>query len=315
MQDENAKAPHLIVLIASILFGFTAILTKMLIDTLTPIAVLVFRFIFLIFTYPLIVFAINKNTAREIFFLTKNELKTLLMLSFFLVADMVLFFESFYFIDVSKALLLFLTYPIMSLIIARIFLNEGIGMTEIATTAISITGVFLIFWKNFNIGLFGFKGEMMVLAAAFLWAAYIVMNHHSGDSINHHKKTFWIFALNSLFLLPLLLLYGKPLAFLSIKPFHLVLLLTLSVFSTLIPYALMSYAARSVKSSTSSIILLLGPVLGVIASFAVLHEKPPMNVIAGGSFILMSAFISTYSIQKLFAASKYYVKRVVGMFS
>ena len=306
------KKPEFAVLIASVLFGFTAILTKMLIDAFTPIAVLSFRFLFLVITFPLILHALKKISFKELFSITKSEFLTLLLLSFFLAADMVLFFQSFYFIDVSKALFLFLTYPIISSVMASIFLKERITRTDIVATFISMIGIFLIFWKNFNIDFYSFKGEIMVLASALLWSGYLVMNRYSSN-INHYRKTFWIFFLNSAMTFPLFIIYGRPSSFLEIKAHHIFLLLVLSVFSTLIPYIIMSYTAKDVKSSTSSIILLIGPIIGVVLSFIILKEKTPFNVIIGGVFVAVSAVISTYSVEKLFFDSKHFAKKIILM--
>ena len=196
---------------------------------------------------------------------------------------------------------------------ASIFLKERITQTDFVTTLVSLIGILLIFWKRIDFNFYNLKGEIMVLAASLLWAGYIVLNRYSGDATNHYKKTYWIFLLNSIMLLPIFLAYGKPAGFIYVRLNHILLLLALSIFSTLIPYTLLGYTAKHVKSSTSSIILLLGPIIGVLSSFIILKERPPFNVAAGGLLILISAFISTYSVEKLFLASNYYAKKVVSI--
>ncbi len=306
----NLKTPQVMVFVASMLFGITAIFTKIIMGVLTPVAILTFRFVFLVVTFPLLLKILNKGSLSTLFLINKKEFKIFFFLSFLLVADMVLFFQSFYFIDVNKALFLFLTYPIISLVIANIFLKEGITLTDFIAAFISLVGILMIFWKKFDFNFYHFKGEFMVLAAALLWAGYIVMNRYSGDASNHYKKTFWIFLLNSIMLMPIFLLYGKPTEFVYLKLHHIFLLLALSIFSTLIPYTLLGYTAKHIKSSTTSIILLLGPIIGLVLSFIVLQEKPPFNVMAGGLLILVSAFISTYSVEKLFSASKHFTRKI-----
>ena len=88
------------------------------------------------------------------------------------------------------------------------------------------------------------------------------------------------------------------------------LLIVLLAILTLIPFTLLSYALKHVKSSTSSIILLLGPVFGILLSFVVLKEKLPLNILLGGFLILTSAFISTYSIEKIFQTSKLFSNKI-----
>ncbi|MEK6984056.1 MAG: DMT family transporter [Nanoarchaeota archaeon] len=305
----KSKSPELLVFIASVLFGFPAILTKMLIGVLSPIAVLTFRFLFLIISFPFIVCMLKRSSLSDLFSISKTEFKHFFFLSLFLVADMALFFQSFYYIEVSTALFLFLNYPVMLLLMARFFLKEKITATDIAATSISLIGIVLVFWSKLNLQDYSILGDLMVLSAALLWAGYIVMNRYSANG-NHYRKTFWIFLLNSAMFLPLLILFGNPVGFTNIKIYHFLILTVLSVVSTLIPYTLLSYTADRVKSSTSSIILLFGPIIGVILSFVVLKEEVPFNVIAGGFLIVISAFISTFSIEKLLQASKYFARKI-----
>ncbi|MBI2653659.1 DMT family transporter [Candidatus Woesearchaeota archaeon] len=303
------KSPVFMVFIASSLFGFTAILTKLLIATITPVGVLAFRFMFLILTFPIILQLLGKTSFKELISVNKEEFKHFFVLSFLLVADMVLFFQALYYIDVNKAILLFLTYPIMSLLLAHLFLKERITFTDITATLLSLLGVAVMFLNKINIKSDAFLGEAMVLLSALLWAGYIVMNRYSVTT-SHYKKTYWIFLLNSAMLLPLFFAYGKPATFFNVTLYHLALLLIISIFSTLIPYTLLSYTAPYVKSSTSSIVLLLGPIIGVFLSFIVLKETPQIKIIFGGLLILISAFISTYSIERLFLVSKNFAKRI-----
>ena len=307
---SKLKSPEFMVFIASACFGLGPIFIKILIDHLTPVAVLSYRFLFVIVTFPLIVVFLRKNSFKGLIFINKTEFKHFFFLSLILVADMVLFFQSFYYIEVNKVLFLFLTYPIMTLIIARIFLKERISLTDITATFISLAGIVLIFWSKLDFDFNAYKGELMVLISALLWAGYIVLNRSSGETINHYKKTFWLFLLNFIMILPILLAYGKPLSFLQMKFYHALLFLGLSVISTLIPYTLLSYTAKYVKSSTSSMILLFGSVISILLSFIVLKEKPPSNVISGGLLILVSAFISTYTVEKIFFASKYFANKI-----
>lgn len=303
------KSPLLMVFIAAVCFGFPPILTKQLFSSLSPAAILFFRFLFVAIMFPLVVIAAKRSTFKELISINKAEFKTFFILSLILVINMNLFFYSLYFIEVNKALFLFLTYPIIVLIIARIFLKEKIAFTDVIATLISLFGIFLIFWSKIELNFNANKGELMISASVILWSIYMVINRHSGETTHHYRKTFWIFLFNFAFLSPLFLFFGKPssIAFFDAQQF--LLLLALAVI-TLVPFTLLSYTAKYVKSSTSSVILLLGPVIGILLSFVILKEKPPLNVIAGGLLVLMSAFISTYTVERIFSTSKLFAHRI-----
>ncbi|HJO01943.1 MAG: DMT family transporter [Candidatus Woesearchaeota archaeon] len=304
---SKLKSPILMVFIAAICFSFPAVLTKLLVDTIAPIAILFLRYLFVVITFPLIIVIIRKSTFKELFLISKTELKHFFFLSLFLTGDTVLFFQSLYFISVSKILFLFLTYPIMTLVLARIFLKENISLTDITATIISLLGIVIMFWQNLNLQ--GFKGEIMVLSAALLWSAYIILNRYSGQTKNHYRKTYWLFLISSIMILFVVLIFKETIPVYSLN-LNQTLLIVLLAILTLIPFTLLSYALKHVKSSTSSIILLLGPVFGILLSFVVLKEKLPLNILLGGFLILTSAFISTYSIEKIFQTSKLFSNKI-----
>lgn len=304
---SKLKSPIVMVYIAAICFSFPAVLMKLLTDTIAPVVILLLRYSFVAIAFPLIIVILGKSTFKELFSISKVELKHFLFLSLFLTGDVVLFFQALYFIDVSRILFLFLTYPIMTLVLARIFLKESISFTDIVATMISLTGIVIMFWQKFELQ--GFKGEIMVLSAALLWSAYIIMNRYSGETENHYRKTYWLFLLSSIMLLFVVLAFKETIPVYSLNLNHILLLLLLAIL-TLIPFTLLSYASKHVKSSTSSIILLLGPIFGILLSFVVLKEKLPLNILIGGLFILTSAFISTYSVEKIFQTSKSFSNKI-----
>ncbi|MBI2651608.1 DMT family transporter [Candidatus Woesearchaeota archaeon] len=299
------------VFIVSLCFSFTSVFTKILLDKISSSATLFLRFIFVVVTFPIVLKILGKSTFKELIFISGSELKHFFFLSIFLAGDMILFFNALYFISVSKATFLFLTYPILSLILARIFLKESITKTDVIATIISFSGIVVMFWKK--IELQGSKGEIMVLAASLLWSAYIIMNRYLGETKNHYRKTYWLFLFNAAIILIALAATKDAISLYALSFRDMVLLLSLAIFSTLIPYTLLGYAAKYVKSSTSSIILLLGPIFGILLSFIILKERPPLGTLIGGFFILISAFISTYSVEKLLEASKRFPKKIKSM--
>ncbi len=306
---SKLSSPILLVYIASVTFSLPPILIKLLINDLSPISILSFRFIFVAITFPLIVVLFRKSSFRDLITIGKTEFKHFFFLSLILVVEMILFFYSFYFIDVNKAVFLFLTSPIITLIMADVFLREKMSLTDIVAVVISFIGVVLMFRSKLNFDFSAYKGEILVIASSLLWSGYIILNRHSGETTNHYRKTLWIFLLNSVIILPVFLMYGDLPSFFVLEPKNLAILFTLS-FITLIPFTLLSYTAKHVKSSTSSIILLLGPVISIVLSFFVLKESLPLSIIAGGSLVLVAAFISTYSVEKIFSASKEFANRI-----
>lgn len=298
----------MLVYIVALLFSFPPILIMNLIQVIPVNYILLFRFVFVAITYPYIIKIIKKVSLKELYSITKNELKYIFLLSLMLMSNMFLFFQSLYYIDVSTASFLFLTFPIFTLILARILLKEQISLVDIIVAVISFIG--LLFMFSNQLELQSYKGQLMALASAILFSFYVIINRKSSQSINHYKKTNWLFIFNSLILLAVIPFFSQEIEFTSLTNLNISLLLLLATLFTLIPFTLQLYAIKYVKSSTFSMILLLGPTLTIFWSFLILKESLSLNIIFGGLLILIAAFFSTYSVEKIFYASKEFSRKI-----
>ena len=298
----------MLVYIVAILFSFPPILIKNLIETIPLNYILLFRFAFVAVTYPYIIKIIKKIDLKELYSINKEELKYLLLLSSVLMTNMFLFFQSLHYIGVTTASFLFLTFPIFTLILARILLKEHISRTDMIVTVISFIGLLIMFSNQLELQ--NYKGQLMALTSAILFSFYVIINRKSSQSINHFKKTNWLFIFNTLILLAVIPFFGQNIEFASFTVVNISLLILLATVFTLIPFTLQLYAIKYVKSSTFSMILLLGPILTIFLSFLILHESPSLNTLIGGILILFSAFISTYSVERIFYASREFSRKI-----
>ena len=307
---SKLKSPIFLVYIVTFLFSFPPIVIKLLIQDMSPNLILLSRFIFVAISYPIILKLLNKFNFQELFKITSKELKHFFLLSFFLIADMLLFFHSLKFIDVTIASFLFLTFPIFTLILARIFLNEKISLTDTIATLISFLGLSIMFFQQFNLE--NLLGQAMALSASILFAFYIIVNRKSSQSSNHYKKTNYLFLFNTLILSAVILFSPQHIEY-SFSKFNILLLALLAIPFTLIPFTLQIYSIKYVKSSTFSMILLISPILTILWSFLLLSEIPSSNTILGGLLIVASAIISTYSVEKIFYISKKFPRKIKNL--
>ncbi|MCH8004577.1 MAG: DMT family transporter [Nanoarchaeota archaeon] len=215
-----------------------------------------------------------------------------------------LFYLSFNYIPINRALFIFFTYPIITSILAHIFINEPITKQDIISISISFIGIVAIFWKTSLSG-GTLIGDVMVIISVLMWSGYIVLNRYTALREVYYKQTFWIFAFSLIFLLPVFIFTDSFSTFAAASAKTIFLLIFVGFVSTLLPYTILNYASKHMKTSVIGVFILLSMVLTIFLSFAFLGEEPKTNVIIGGIFITIAAITSVYSFDQLFSFRKY----------
>ncbi len=292
-------------LIAALGFSINPIIIKILSEYLSIPAILFFRFLIVILLFPLVVLLVSHHTFKSFFTITKTQLARLFMLSLLVVSNMYLFFASFAYISVNRAVFLFLAYPVFTLILAHFFIKEPVTRKDIFATALSFIGALVIFQNSG--GFFGGSliGDAMVILSTILWSAYIVLNRYTAAREMYWRQTFWTFIFIALLFFPIYLMYGNHESIISLPLSAIGLLLVTAVFSTIIPYAIINYVSRDLKTSTIGLLLLLNQVITILLSFWILKEEPTGNVIFGGMLLFAAALFSVYSLEQLFSPRNY----------
>lgn len=297
-------------LIASIGFSFNPVITKILTGEISATGVLLLRFLLVTLLFPIIAIPLSGHSVKSFFTIKPKQLLIFFILSFLLVGNMLLFFNSFYYINVNRALFIFLMYPVIAMILAHIFIKEPITKQDVIATFLSFLGIIAIFW---NTSLKGGKiiGDMMVILSVILWCSYMVFNRYTSLREIHYRQTFWLFLFGALLFIPSYYFFGleQPISNISLKGIFFILFIV--IFSTLIPYSIINYVSRYIKISTMGILLLLSQLISISLSFILLKESPAINVVIGGLFIILAAIMSIYSFDKLFSFRKYLKARAL----
>jgi len=296
--------PFSLMLIAVLAFSINPIIAKIISDEVSFMGTLLVRFLFVVLFLPLIVVLIKENTFRFFFKISKRRLLHLFILAIFFASNMGLFYLSFNFIPINRALFIFFTYPIITSIMAHLFINEPITRQDLISIAISFVGVIAIFWKTSLTG-GTLIGDVMVILSVLMWSGYIVLNRYTALREVYYKQTFWIFVFSFIFLLPVFIFVDSFNTFAAASAKTIFLLIIVGSVSTLLPYTILNYVSKHMKTSVIGFFILLSMVLTIFLSFAFLDEEPSANVIVGGILIIFAAISSVYSFDQLFSLKKY----------
>ncbi|MDW5561788.1 MAG: DMT family transporter [Methanomassiliicoccus sp.] len=180
-------------------------------------------------------------------------------------------------------------------ILAAIFLAEAITPRIIVGIFLGMLGVLFISTGGDLSAIYSgtFWGNLLVLAAGWVWAFYIVLQKKILDpKADVLMVTAAIMGDTMLFLIPLTLLFTTSY---SIPGTGWIAVVYIGLVCTFAANLLYNAGLKGVKASVSSVILLIEVVSGMVFAILLLGEMPTTVTAMGGALILMSILVISFA--------------------
>lgn len=287
--NEKTKV-YLAAVSFSTIIGFSFLFTKVALGFASPLTNLAHRYT----VAALVLFILQQTKVIQVK-LTKEDVLSILPMSLFYPL-LFFMFQSFalQYISSSEAGILQALVPIITLILASVFLKEKTTFIQKFFLCLSVAGVIYIFLsKGANLGVeTGILGFMLMLGSVFSNAINNILSKYKGGQYRAIDLTvvvilvgFLVFNSLSLvthFLSGNLMSYFEPLGHLS----YLISILYLGILASIVTASLSIYAIVRLGASIVSVFGNLGTVLTIVAGAVFLHEPIYAYHIIGASLII-----------------------------
>ncbi len=203
--------------------------------------------------------------------------------------DWMMLFEAYNYTSVSVATLCYYMEPTFVVILSCIVFRERMTVKKTICTLLALAGMVLISGITESGGLQSgdVKGILLGIGAAIIYAVVVILNK-SLPGIDAYEKTMIQLGSASLIMIPYLLLSGVP----EKNSWNLsvvALLLVVGVVHTGISYTLYFGSMDHLKTQTVALFSYVDPVVALLLSVCILHEKMSVIGILGAILILGSA--------------------------
>lgn len=201
----------------------------------------------------------------------------------------VFLFNSYNYITVANATIVYYLAPVIVIFVSPIFLKEKLTLKKVLAVICAMIGLVLIVKtgsSNDNINLT--QGIINSFAAACLYASVIILNKFI-KNVDDYTKTFIQLFMASMVLLPWVI-YRNAVVFDSVK--SIILIAILGIAHTGIAYCLYFSSMKELKAQSIAILGYLDPVSSVVFSIFLLREPFSVYQLIGGVVILASAVIA-----------------------
>lgn len=280
---------HLSALLTIIIWGTTFISTKILLRDFSPLEILFFRFIIgylaLFLIYPHILKPIHKE--HELYFALAGLCGITL---YFLLENIALNYTL-----ASNVGVIISIAPFFTAIFAQVFLNdEKLYFKFFIGFTFSIVGILLITFNNNMILKLNPIGDVLAILSSIIWAIYsIITKKISSFHYNTIQTTRRTFFYGILFMIPTLSIFNFKLDLNSFKYIpNLLNIMYLGFGASALCFVTWNLAVKFIGAVKTSIYIYMVPVITILTSVIILHEKITFIALAGTFLTLAGLFIS-----------------------
>ena len=278
----------LLVIIASIVYGFLPIFTKNIIkENYSSVAIVFYRYAFTaIFLFFIILIR------RKSFKINKRQFLELLLFSV-VGLGLTFFFLSLSLSYISAGLtnMIHFGYPVVVIILMAIVYKEKINILKILSVISAAIGIVLL---TRVVEVESFKGVIYALITTVTYGVYIISNKNASFAkLDTMVSLFYM----SLFVSIVFFVWGISTN--SIKMIDSIYVfnnfLVVSLLCTIFSLTLLLYGVKQLGSSLASILNMFEPTTTVIASIFIYNETLTINILFGSILVVMSTIFMIMS--------------------
>lgn len=268
---ENKKTVgHLAALLTIPIWGTTFISTKVLLTDFQPVEILFFRFVMgflaLLIVYPR---RMKGTTVKQEFTFAAAGLCGICL--YYLLENIALTYTL-----ASNVGVIISVAPFFTAILSHIFMKgeERLQATFFIGFFVDMVGICLISFNGSALQL-NPVGDLLALVAAFVWACYAVLTRKIG-SFGYHTilTTRRVFFYGILFMIPALFLFDFKVGLSRFtNPASLLNILFLGLGASALCFVTWNFAVKLLGAVKTSIYIYMVPVITVVTSVLILHEK------------------------------------------
>ena len=285
---NSLKLKYSLIILAVIFWGSSFIATKVALKELSPETIISLRLI--IATVFLFIAAI---LLKKDFSINLKSHGIIFILGLIAVFHLMIQVTGLKYTTASNTGWIIGTAPIFMAILAAIFFREKIGLLKISGIIIAMFGLLLLIGKGniTNVDLIKNKGDLLVLASAFTWGVYSMVNKKISLSYSPLMTILYLFIMMAVIIIPFNLNAASVNSVIHLSLNGWISILFLGLFCSGIAYVIWAYSLRDLESAKVGAFLYFEPLVTVFAAWVLLSESITFLMILSGVIITLGVVL------------------------
>lgn len=207
-----------------------------------------------------------------------------------------LFFGLRYSLAINASVIIAIT-PVLTLILAHIFLREKFSAKLVLGSIFAVLGVLAILGVPIlHFDLMSTIGNLSLVAASFAWVGHEIFSKKILKKYNFVTSAFYTTTLGALFFSPIALyeIIHNPVWISNVTTSGFLGLLYGIFAASLVGYVAWQKGLSQTTASEASFVFYIMPLSGILFSVLLLHESPPAFLIVGAALIFLGVILAEF---------------------
>lgn len=286
MKDQDTLLTIAALFAAVLFWGLSFVATKVALLSFDPLTLIFLRF-FVAALFFLLLFSRYGFPP-----LTAANLQGLALLAF-LQPGCYFTCETFglQYTSATKTSLIIATIPVVVLLLASIFLEEGMGRRGLLGIILSLIGVALLVTSGGELGGSVF-GDLLIFGAVVSAALYMLFTRRLGASLSSLQITGMQVIFGAIIFFPAFLYELPDLRWREVGVDALLAVAALAIFATIGAFLCYNYALTKIPASSAAVCINGIPLVTAGASWLLLGEVLSPLQLVGGAVVLLGVFLA-----------------------
>jgi drug/metabolite transporter (DMT)-like permease len=177
--------------------------------------------------------------------------------------------------------------PAIMAILGFIIFNEKIKLISVLGITLAFAGLMLLVSKGViqNIGIMSNKGDLLVLASAFTWSLYSIMNKKISLDYSPFMTILFLFLMMTVLIIPFTLNKETINAIVHLSTRGWIAIVFLGILCSAIAYVLWAQALKELEANKVDVFLYFEPFVTIFAAWLLLGEVIGLITIISGIII------------------------------
>ena len=289
--NKTTTIPYLEAIFAVVVWGASFIATKVVLNDISPIAVVWLRF-----SMGVIILGITSALRKQFSLPSKSEWAYFALLGFLgITFHQWLQSNGLQTSEAGTTAWIVSTTPVFMALLGWLVLKEGLNWLKIFGILLAFIGVLLVVYKgnfaSFSIGTFGAPGDVLILVSAVNWAVFSVLSRRGLKSHPASLMMFYVMAFGWVFTSILFFTETRIDEFAQLTFNGWAGMLFLGIFCSGLAYIAWYDALQALSSAQTGVFLYIEPLVAVVVAFLVLGEAVTLASLVGGGVILLGVWL------------------------
>lgn len=238
---------------------------------------------------------IRKKTRDEIRSLPKKTVLIMILIGVILAAHFSFWITSLTMTSVASSVILVTAHPMLVAPVSFYFLKEKLSLVNVLGIAISLAGVGVLVFGNYEFTTIGFdslEGNILALLGGIAAGLYILGGRMLRRNVSTITYAFMVYTVGTITLFFICIAFSAPVHDLVVSDYGIILLM--AVVSGIFGHTLYNWSLGYIRASVMSVALLGEPIGSSLLAYMIpwIHQTPSAYTIVGGGIILSGIYLT-----------------------